>query len=340
MAVAQPRDLMVVGWTRRGDRLVELADEIGGEAQVIFTPRLAARPLIALRYLSCATLMIAILVRRRPRIVVVVNPPLWPGVIGWLYARLTGARFLLDSHPGGFGAQGHTVEQRFQWLHRFLVERSDGVLVASSPWVDVVESWGGRAQVVHEPLRDRGVGALAGARPRTQNVKRPVVLFVCIFAPDEPVTDVLEAARLRPDCDWWITGDPSRAPAGVLADAGSNVHLTGYLGPQEYDAALGRADVVLALTTEPTSVMRAAFEAVDARRPLVVSDFSAVRDPFPYATTTANDGESIARAVGGVIENLESARSTAELAHRNHAERWDRQLAGLCSLIDGGERTR
>ncbi len=181
------RDVMVVGWTRRGDRLVELAEEIGGEARVIFTPRLAARPLIALRYLSCAALMIAHLARDRPRIVVVVNPPLWPGVIGWAYARLTRARFLLDSHPGGFGAQGHTVEQRFQWLHRFLVERSDGVLVASPPWVDVVESWGGRARVVHEPPRDRGI--VVGDRPSTEDARRPVVLFVCIFAPDEPVAE-------------------------------------------------------------------------------------------------------------------------------------------------------
>ncbi len=340
MATAQRRDVLVVGWTRRGDRLVELAEEIGGEARVIFTPRLAARPLIPLRYLACAALMIAHLARERPRIVVVVNPPLWPGVIGWLYARLARARFLLDSHPGGFGAQGHTLEQRFQWLHRFLVERSDGVLVASPPWVDVVESWGGRARVVHEPPRDRAVSESPLPVPTAEGATRPVVLFVCIFAPDEPIADVVEAARARPDCDWWITGDPSRAPAGVLSDAPPNVCLTGYLGPGEFDAALRRADVVLALTTEPTSVMRAAFEAVDARRPLVASDFAAVTDPFPYATPTANDGASIARAVGSVVDDLETARATTELAHRHHVERWDRQLAELCELIDGGDRAR
>jgi glycosyltransferase involved in cell wall biosynthesis len=338
MATTQRRDVMVIGWTRRGDRLVELAEELGGEARVIFTPRLAARPLIALRYLSCAALMIGHLVRERPRTVVIVNPPLWPGVIGWLYTRLARARFLLDSHPGGFGAQGHTLEQRFQWLHRFLVERSDGVLVASPPWVDVVESWGGRARVVHEPPRDRGLSESPPSRPTDHGTSRPVVLFVCIFAPDEPVAEVLEAARARPDCDWWITGDPSRAPADVLADAPANVHLTGYLGPDDFDAALGRADVVLALTTEPTSVMRAAFEAVDARRPLVVSDFADVTDAFPYARPTSNDGASIARAVGSIVDDLETARATTELAHRDHTERWNRQLAGLCELVDGGDR--
>ena len=330
------RDVMVVGWTRRGDRLVELAEEIGGDARVIFTPRLGAKPLIALRYLSCAVLMVGHLVRERPRTIVVVNPPLWPATIGWLYARLTGARFLLDSHPGGFGAQGHTVEQRFQWLHQFLVARADGVLVASSPWVDVVESWGGRARVVHEPPRDRGVSGSEDSSGALERSSRPVVLFVCIFAPDEPVAEVVEAARARPDCDWWITGDPSRAPADVLADSPPNVRLTGYLGPDEFDAALGGADVVLALTTEPTSVMRAAFEAVDARRPLVISDFPAVTEPFPYATATSNDGASIARAVGRLIDDPEIARSTTELAHRHHTERWDGQLAGLCELIDGG----
>jgi glycosyltransferase involved in cell wall biosynthesis len=339
MAGGGTRDVTVVGWTRRGDRLVELADEIGGEARVIFTPRLTARPLIALRYLTCAALMIGHLVRRRPSTIVVVNPPLWPGVIGFLYARLVGARFLLDSHPGGFGAQGHTVEQRFQWLHQFLVERSDGVLVASPPWVDVVESWGGRARVVHEPPRDRGLRRAPLPGTAAESDPRPVVLFVCIFAPDEPIAEVIEAARFRPDCDWWITGDPSRAPAGVLTGAAPNVHLTGYLGPDDFDAALARADVVLALTTEPTSVMRAGFEAVDARRPLVVSDFTAVTDAFPYAVPTSNDAASIARAVGRVVDDLETARSTTELAHHHHTDRWARQLAELCELIHGGDRT-
>ncbi len=207
MAAPERRDVMVVGWTRRGDRLVELAEEIGGEARVIFTPRLGARPLIALRYLSCAALMITHLVRERPRTIVVVNPPLWPGVIGWLYARLAGAHFLLDSHPGGFGAQGHRVEQRFQWLHRFLVERSDGVLVASSPWVDVVESWGGRARVVHEPPRDRAhsprvASTTGGSATTAEGSSRPVVLFVCIFAP----TSRSPRCWKRPGCDPTATG--------------------------------------------------------------------------------------------------------------------------------------
>ncbi len=339
MDAAEHRDVMVIGWTRRGDRLVELAEEIGGDARVIFTPRLAARPLIPFRYLTCAVLMIGHLIRERPRTIVVVNPPLWPGAIGWLYARLSGARFLLDSHPGGFGAQGHTVERRFQWLHQFLVERADGVLVASSPWVAVVESWGGRARVLHEPPRDRGVSGSPNSSDALEVTTRPVVLFICIFAPDEPVAEVVHAAGVRLDCDWWITGDPSRAPTDVFANASPNVHLTGYLGPEEFDAALGEADVVLALTTEPTSVMRAAFEAVDARRPLVISDFPAVTEPFPYAIPTSNDGASIARAVGRIVDDRESTRSTTELAHRHHAERWDGQLEGLCELIDGGVRT-
>lgn len=328
-------DLAIIGWTLRGARLRELAEDLGGTVRVIFTPRLTAKPLLGIRYLTCALIMIGHLIRRRPRTVIVVNPPVWPGIIGLAYARVRGGRFFLDSHPGGFGAQGHTVEARLQRLHRFLVRHADGVLVACDHWVDVVESWGGRAVVVHEPLRDRGAAGSASNHglPATRP-DRPVALFVCIFAPDEPVAEVIGAARLQPGVDWWITGDPERAPSGLLDGLPENVRLTGYLGPEQYDAALRKADTVIALTTEPTSIMRAAYEAVDARVPLVVSDHPMITATFPFAVPTPNSADGLAESVGSITADLARARSNTGAARLDHAMRWQRQLADLARLVD------
>lgn len=325
--------ISVIGWTPRGDRPTELAEELGGTARVIFTPRLARRrALVPLRYLVCAVLQVAHLVRHRPEVVVVVNPPLWPGLIAWTYSALRRGRFVLDSHPGGFGAQGHTVERRLQPLHRFLVRRAAGVLVTTEHWVRLVEDWGGTATVVHEPPRERGT-----APPDVPDAgRRPVVLYVSIFAPDEPVAPVLAAARLRPDVDWWITGDPARARDDVLADVPDNVRLTGYLDPVEYDRALAGAEVVLALTTEPTSIMRAAYEAVHARRPLVVSDHAAVTEAFPHAVPTGHDAAELAASVGSVVDDLPTARGRTDAAYRHLEQRWREQLADLEALIHGG----
>lgn len=324
--------ISVIGWTRRGDRLRDLAEAIGGEARVIFTPRLAAsRQLVPLRYLTCALIMVGYLLRRRPTVVIVVNPPLWPAFIALAYCRINGARLILDSHPGGFGAQGHGLERRFQVLHRFLVRRAAGVLVTTDDWVEVVEAWGGTGRIVHEPPRPK-----ATAAPREDPNRRPVVLFVCIFAPDEPVDAVIQAARQVPGCDWWITGDPAKAAPGSLDDLPANARLTGYLGPREYEEALDEADIVLALTTEPTSIMRAAYEAVYAMRPLVVSDFPAIAATFPYARRTSNDGSGIARTVEALVDALPAVVATTPDAYRAQVELWNHQLTDLCELVRGG----
>lgn len=321
-------DLMVIGWTRRGDRLHELADELGGRAEVVFTPRLTARALVPIRYLVCALGTIVALVRHRPRRVVVVNPPLWPAVLIWSYASLTGARWYLDSHPGGFGAQGHDVERRLQPLHRFLIRRANGVLVASRPWVDVVESLGTPAVVVHEPPRPRG------HRGRHRPNDRPIALFVGVFAPDEPYDAVVDAARLLPEVDWHLTGEPDRAPAGLIAAAPANVVFTGYLGPAAFDAALAEADVVIALTTEPTSVMRAGFEAVDSGTALVVSDHPLVVDAFPAAAATPNAARNIAAAVADLIADPEATRRRVAAARQHHVEQWAAQRHDLIALVE------
>lgn len=321
-------DLMVTGWTRRGDRLDELADELGGRAEVIFTPRLTARALIPIRYLVCALWTVVALLRHRPRRVIVVNPPLWPAVLIWSYASLTGARWYLDSHPGGFGAQGHELERRLQPLHRFLIRRADGVLVASRPWADVVESLGTPAVVVHEPPRPRG------RAERREPTERAVALFVGVFAPDEPYDAVVEAARLRPEVDWHLTGDPDRAPAGLVDTAPSNVEFTGYLGPDDFDAALAGADVVIALTTEPTSVMRAGFEAVDSGTALVVSDHPIVVDAFPAAAATPNEARGIATAVADLLTDPEATRRRVAAGRRHHADQWLAQRDALIALVE------
>lgn len=324
--------ISVIGWTRRGDRPTELADVLGGEARVIFTPKLAHPALLPLRYATCALIMVAYLARRRPDALVVVNPPLWPGLIGWAYSRLAGARLVLDSHPGGFGAQGHSVERRLQAIHRFLVRRAAGVLVTTQHWIDVVESWGGTARIVHEPPRDRDV-PVRGSDDDDDDA-RPIAMFVCIFAPDEPVGAVIDAARLAPHVEWWITGDAAKAPPGALDDLPANIRLTGYLGPADYDDALIGADVVVALTTEPTSIMRAAYEAVYALRPLVVSDHPDAVEVFPHAVATANHATDIAAAVDEVLArpDPDGAAWTARAAQQ---QMWVAQRSGLEQIVHG-----
>jgi hypothetical protein len=308
----------------------EIAQALGGEAHCLFPPEATWRPHAALRYLLCAANTVWYLLRRRPASVVVTNPPVIAGLVGLACARAIGARIVLDSHPGGFGAQGDNVSARFQWLHRWLVRHVDGCAVASEPWVDVVTGWGGRAVEVHE-----APGDLAGPTSRAPRSGPLHLLCVGRLAADEPTAEVVAAAGQVPHCTFLVTGDPARAPE-LVRSAPGNVTFVGFLEPEAYQRALRNADAVMTLTTEPSSVMRAAYEAVYAEQPLIVTDWPIGRTLFPCAVHVANDAGSIAAGVGRMDDDLSHYVEVSPQARELQLQRWEGQLDSLRSLLGLG----
>lgn len=316
-----------IAWTPVGDRSVEIARALGGEALVVYYASLSRRFLVPLRYALSTIRTTLYLASRRPKSVIATNPPLVPGLLCLAYARLVGGRVVLDSHPGSFGVQGDRVSARLQAVNEWLVGRVDLCLVTSTHWVDHVRCLGGEGLVFHEGP------PLFPATDSRPILGRPRVLFVGTFAGDEPIAEVLGAARECPEMDFRITGSLSRAPAGLERRRPRNVTFTGFLPRDSYRAELEAADLVLALTTEPTSVMRAAYEAVAARRPLVVSDWPGLRELFPFAVPVANTVEGVVVGLREAVECHDELCRDAGSAEALQAERTRGQLRELSDRL-------
>jgi glycosyltransferase involved in cell wall biosynthesis len=321
--------VLVLAWTNRPGRALDLAESLGGEAVVAYprTPGFLRHPFsTALRYALSTVITVSTLVRLRPSAVVVTNPPLIPPLVVAAWSRLTRRPFLLDSHPSAFGAKGKWVVARLQFVHRWLARAAEGVLVTTDERAAEVDGWGARGVVVHEaPV----------AFPQHRAQATPVVLFVGVFAPDEPVEAVVDAARLLPEVQFQITGDVRLAPSALLADAPANVSFVGYLGAEDYRRCVADATVLLTLTTEPSSVMRSAYEAVYARTPLITTGTPALRELFPHAVFCDNTAESVRDAVVRALQTLPELASQVDAALAVQDRRWAQQraeLAGLCGL--------
>jgi glycosyltransferase involved in cell wall biosynthesis len=320
MSSQQP--LLFLAWTRTSGRAGDVAAALGGEA-VLLHPRvpLLRHPLsTVVRYAVSTLQTVMVLARHRPRAIVVTNPPLIPPLLVATWCALSRTPFVLDSHPSGFGLKGRAVLARLQVVHRWLARRARAVLVTTPSLAEQVNGWGGHGLVVHE-------APVAFPEPRTPAV--PTVLFVGIFATDEPVQEVVAAARLLPDTRFRITGDVARAPRGLVAEAPGNVTFTGFLGPEQYRSEVASSTLVLTLTTEPESVMRSAYEAVYARVPVVVTDTPALRKTFPYARFTDNDASSLTQALTGALQDLPQLRASCEPARAAQLTRWQDQLRAL-----------
>lgn len=317
-----------LAWAPTQGRARDLASDLGGDAVTVYPSALSSRRATIARYAASAAITAAYLVRRRPRAVVVQNPPVYPALIARAYARLAGAAFVLDSHPASFGAKDNAQAQRMLAVTRRLAASADGVLVTTESWAEVVRSWGGRPLVLHEAPPHWGTSA-----PRALDGRRPRVLFSCVFASDEPVAEVIAAARSLPSLDVVVTGDPRKADAGLLDDLPPNVRLTGWLDQAAYAAEVDACDIVLALTTEPTSVMRAAYEAGYARRVLVVSDTEVMRALFPESVTCANDRAGIADGLRRAVADHPRLVADLDAVHDRQNQRWATQRADLLDMV-------
>jgi glycosyltransferase involved in cell wall biosynthesis len=325
---ARPGAVLFVAWGAVGGRPAELAHALGADVLCLFPPGPARRPSAPLRYLQCALETGRYVRRHRPRVIVVTNPPVIAGLITYAWGKSVGATLVLDSHPGGFGAQGDRVAARLQVVHRWLVRRAAFSLVAAPRWADVLRSWGGVSEVVHEAPGDD-----TPTEPARRGRLR--ILFVGRFAPDEPVDLVVAAAGQVPSCDVSITGDLDRCPDALRSGAPPNVRFVGFLDADDYRAAVDESDVVVCLTTEPGSVMRAAYEAVYACRPLIISGWPLARELFPFALPVEHQVAALGHAFRDADAHYDELAAQTEAARELQLARFDAQRLAVARRLSG-----
>jgi hypothetical protein len=314
-----------IAWAEDSGRAHEIARALGGEACTLYQLRIVWKTLVPLRYLLNAFDTCVYLLLRRPRAVIVTNPPIFPGVIALLYCIVTKAPLLLDSHPSAFGKA--PMAKQAAGVHAWLARHAVTTMVTAPELAKIVTAWGGRADIVHEaPPAHRA----APARPISG---RPRIVYIGRFAGDEPAAQVVEAARLVPEADVLITGDVRKCPAPLVKSAPENVIFTGFLEGRDYDRVLEQADVIMVLTRHPLAVNRGACEAVYFERPLIISDLPVMTPLFPCAIPVSDDSAGIARGIQSAIERHPDLVSVCPHARALQEQRWQQQLDRLRELV-------
>src|SRR5882724_1149808 len=281
-------------YCRRSDTI---AAALGGPSHLIHYLSFK-RPLHApLKYVLQAIATWRTLARERPELVLVAVPPIFAALPVWLYARRHAARLVIDAHTGVFE---HT---RWRWLlplTRWLFRRADAVIVTGGHLQRVVESWGARATIIGDVPVQFG----PGREPPPCDGARIVV--VNTFSVDEPVDEVLEAARALPDTRFFVTGDRKHARATWIASAPANVTFTGFVSETEYAGLLRAANAIVVLTTHDHTMQRGAYEAVALGKPLVTSDWGLLRETFSRGTI------HVANTAGAIADGIRRALADGE----------------------------
>jgi glycosyltransferase involved in cell wall biosynthesis len=205
----------------------------------------------------------------------------------------------MDSHTGVF------LEPKWRWLgslHGFLARRASISIVTNDYLGGILESWHGRYFVFPDVPTEFPDAEVIPERPED------FVVVVNSFSYDEPLNQVIAAARELPSVSFAVTGDVRRCPPEILKNVPNNVRFTGFVSPPEY--------------------VRGAYEAMSLGVPIVTSNWPLLKETFFKGTChTDNTSECIAAALRDILANKALFRAEIADLKRQRRKIWTEKLA-------------
>jgi glycosyltransferase involved in cell wall biosynthesis len=315
-----------ISWAESCSRSDHTARELGGSSHMVYLPRFGSRAsTILFKYLGQWRMTSRILRAERPDAVFVMTPPVFAAVPAFWYAWRRGARVVFDAHTAAFL---HPRWRRLQWLQRALCRRAATTLVHNDHQAALVRGMGAHATLVPDvPI------VYAAVEPFAKPVA-PVVAVVCSFNYDEPIAEILEAARQTPDVRFFMTGNAKHLTPELKARIPENVTLTGFLSDEAYAGLVCGADAVMTLTTRDHTMLRAAYEAVYQGTPVIVSNWPLLREAFDEgALHVDNSAAGIAAAVREVAASPGRLRDGAGRLRERKLARWADTRAAIAARL-------
>jgi glycosyltransferase involved in cell wall biosynthesis len=316
-------ELVILQWSPSQRRTSTLADILAVEPHFIFPRPRRRGPLAALRYIPSFFSTVQIVLALRPSLVIAVLPPFFPA-LAVECCRLLGRRFTLlyDAHSGAI------LDGKWRWsvplLRRLIRRRTTGVIVTNAALAEAA-GLRGNVFVLPDPI------PAGPSAPKDPDAARSGYVFVVnTFSPDEPLGELLDAARQMPHLQFRVSGRIPKRTASLLATAPTNVTFTDYLSDSDYWAQLRGALVAVVLTSRPMTLLSGAYEALAAGTPLVLSEQAVLVDYFRGpALFTENRARAIAACLSTAIDQRASLSSQIPPFRDRRNREWDDRLRAI-----------
>jgi glycosyltransferase involved in cell wall biosynthesis len=277
------------------------------------------------KYTYQAIATIIVLLHRRPGVIFVQSPPSFGSFVVWLATMLLGGRYVVDAHSGALDTR---VWTKPAWLYGAVARGAAATIVTNEHHRDLIESRGGRAVII----RDIPTAFEIGDPPELADGFR--VMAVNTFAPDEPVAELIAAARELPGVSFHVTGDPNRPGFVMPAETPDNVRFTGYVPDDVYYGLMRASDAVLCLTTREHTMQRGACEALSMGVPIVTSDTTLLRAYFRMGTVhVRNDRHAIRRGIERMMADHDKLSAEIRELQKLQRDEWDAALTELVNLL-------
>jgi glycosyltransferase involved in cell wall biosynthesis len=165
----------------------------------------------------------------------------------------------------------------------------------------------------------------------------PYVLFMSGFNADEPIKELLAAARLAPELQFLVAGETRRAAGRHdLSTIPPNLSLTGFLDADTLNRVLTRASLILCLTKNQDEQMSSVAEAVGIGKPMVLADTPVLRKMITKGAVfvSALEPASIAAGCRAAMAQIRLLETEASTFRDEREEDWRREAEPVRALLN------
>lgn len=254
-----------LAWAKTARRSATLAEFF--KAKLIILPMARKKLFLRLwKYLFLAIKTIFILSQEKPKLIFVQCPPIQILVPVYFYTKLYKGKFVIDAHSGAFIGQGLHFPIYLRWL-KFFAQRALVTIIPNEGITKYLVNW----RIPYFVLEDgipKHLPIITTAHGEPPIVRNSVVV-ICGFGADEPIREIIEATKLLPKVQFYVTGDKGNQWQRFCPQ---NLRFTGFLPEKDYINLINQVDLVVVLTTRPDTILCGAYEGLSLEKPLVLSN--------------------------------------------------------------------
>ena len=287
------------------------------------------------RYPILTVKTIALLLARRPKIVFCQNPSIVLNSLLCVLKFMLHFYLISDRHSNFKPQTKNSWNPKwviFHALSKFTIKQSDLMIVTNQFLKNYIIESGGRSEILEDKIPDLFPSEDI---PLSGSVN---IVFVSTFSYDEPIEDVIEAARLLPnDYHIHITGNYKKYSnlKHIQERKPNNVNLTGFLSEADYLNLLSSADIIMVITDQEHTLTCGAYEAIALCKPMVLGNTETIKNYFSqgavYTAITPKDiSNSILICANNTAVLKNDVAALSDMLHTN----WTQRFVNIQAIID------
>jgi glycosyltransferase involved in cell wall biosynthesis len=280
---------------------------------------------IGLRYALMTFHTMILVLFRRPKLVLVMNQPVFLPLTIYIMAKLLRFKYVVDSHSGLFN------KAEWSWalpLMKSVYRHSLFSIVTNQEHRQLVESYGAKVEIL---------GALTvGDEPVVafNRSDKPCFVVIGTFAADEPLEEMMAACKQVLEAQFYVTGSLKKAPPELLSAAPANVIFTDFQPRANYIGLVQATDAAIILVKFDNVMQRGAYEAMSWGIPIITSDWQILRESFTRGTLFVdNTPQDIVRAIRELMAKKKDYKAEIIALREEKRLVWEDHIAKINTFI-------